>query len=132
MPRTRRHGAVPDLLPCPFCGGEAQFVMESDWLVPGEVMVTAWKVECSRCWASPKPNNYEGDKRLAAERWNRRAERECRDVSRREFFRCSWCGHSLEVQYDDSDLYDGDCVAGCFGYCPYCGARVEDGGDGDE
>lgn len=128
MPGKARREADPDLLPCTFCGGEAEFVEESEWIIPGKVKVTAWNVKCSRCWAAPKPNNFEGDKAVAARRWNSRAELTCRDVSRREFFRCSECGHSMEVEYDDSDLYDGDCVAGGFGYCPYCGAKVV-GGD---
>ena len=63
------------LLPCPFCGGEAKFVKTSDEIVPGRVELVAWNVKCSRCFASPLPNNYEGSKEAAAERWNRRAER---------------------------------------------------------
>ena len=125
MPGKEMRDAVPVLLPCPFCGGDAQFVMERDWVVPGKVMVTAWKVECSRCWASPKPNNYEGSKAVAAERWNRRAERTCRDFGGEEGtngegydFACSRCGYCCDLPQPN--------------FCPSCGARVEDGGDGDE
>lgn len=51
-------------------------------------------------------------------------ERTCRDVSGPEFFKCSACGHGIEVEYDDSRLYDGDDMAEDFKYCPYCGAKV--------
>lgn len=51
-------------------------------------------------------------------------ERACHDTSRSEFFKCSECGHSVEVEYSDSRLYDRGCLADDFDYCPYCGARV--------
>ena len=120
--RKASAGLTDGLKPCPFCGGSAELVPLGN---------LAYKARCTNCMAEVSHMHiglkYMGDdekKAEAAAVWNRRAERECRDVSRREFFRCSECGHSLEVQYGDSDLYDGDCVAGCFGYCPYCGARV--------
>lgn len=101
------------LLPCPFCGGEAKFVKTSDEIVPGRVELVAWNVRCSRCFASPLPNNYEGSKEAAAERWNRRAERTCHYVYDREIcaWRCSECGGLEPV---------GDHVS----YCPDCGAKV--------
>lgn len=52
--------------------------------------------------------------------------RTCKDVSRAEFFKCSACGHGIEVEYDDSRLYDGGYMADEFSYCPYCGAKVVD------
>lgn len=106
------------LLPCPFCGGEAKFVKTSDEIVPGDVLV-AWNVKCSRCFASLLPNNYEGSKEAAAKRWNRRAERTCRNVSTRyESFKCSKCGCAI---YDTSQI-GSDRVY----YCSDCGAKVVD------
>lgn len=62
---------MSELKSCPFCGGEAQYRKATDQI--GNLVASTWKVECSNCWASPLPNNYEGDKRVAAARWNRRA-----------------------------------------------------------
>lgn len=103
------------LLPCPFCGGEAKFVKTSDEIVPGRVELVAWNVRCSRCFASPLPNNYEGSKEAAAERWNRRAERTCRNLNPPSCrnFECSECGESSEFTPGFMP-----------NYCPHCGARV--------
>lgn len=113
------------LLPCPFCGGEAKFVKTSDEIVPVRVELVAWNVKCSRCFASPLPNNYEGSKEAAAERWNRRAERTCRAVLHRVEYQegvvahtCSECGEIL-VCFD----FEQD-PPKPIGYCPGCGARV--------
>ena len=112
------------LLPCPFCGGEAKFVKTSDEIVPGRVELVAWNVKCSRCFASPLPNNYEGSKEAVAERWNRRAERTCRvEVSHgfhgpgprfegnvwTMYHVCSECDGAIDR--DDA-------------YCKHCGAKV--------
>lgn len=100
------------LLPCPFCGGEAKFVKTSDEIVPGRVELVAWNVKCSRCFASPLPNNYEGSKEAAAKRWNRRAERTCsvEDVWTM-YHVCSECDGAIDR--DDA-------------YCKHCGAKVVD------
>ena len=109
-----------ELLPCPFCGGGAKFVKTSDVIVPGRVEVVAWNVKCSRCFASPLSNNYEGSKEAAAERWNRRAERTCRyvrdhmGVAGNWFCKCSECGAEFDERVVDRH----------FVYCPMCGAKV--------
>lgn len=70
-----RHVKSPvPLKPCPFCGGEAEMIQDTDEFVPGKIAVTAYIVKCSKCWAAPLPNNYEGKKEAAAARWNRRIE----------------------------------------------------------
>lgn len=49
----------------------------------------------------------------------------CNDVSEYEFFKCSECGHSVEIEYGDSKLYDSDgTMVTCFNFCPFCGAEV--------
>ena len=61
-----------ELRRCPFCGGEAEIRKEVDTSFMGGVAFIAYKVVCSKCWASPLPNNYYGDKQEAIELWNRR------------------------------------------------------------
>lgn len=61
-----------ELRRCPFCGGEAEIREEVDTSFMDGVAFVAYKVVCSKCWASPLPNNYYGDKQEAIELWNRR------------------------------------------------------------
>lgn len=61
-----------ELRRCPFCGGEAEIRKEVDTSFMDGVAFVAYKVVCSKCWASPLPNNYYGDKQEAIDRWNRR------------------------------------------------------------
>lgn len=58
------------LKPCPFCGGEAKYQKITDAM--GDVVFVGYIVKCTKCFAAPLPNNYTGDKKKAAERWNRR------------------------------------------------------------
>lgn len=57
---------------CPFCGGKA--VWEEDKDVFGDLVLTGYKIKCSKCWCSPFPNNYSGDRNRLADIWNRRYE----------------------------------------------------------
>lgn len=55
----------PELKPCPFCGGEAQFGIESGYV----------KVSCKECGISTKRLSASVEycaKQLIAETWNRR------------------------------------------------------------
>ena len=65
-----------ELLPCPFCGGEAYY------LTPEKEKGTAFetmRVECRKCGAVPfaisvyEGNTYEQKKQAIARQWNRRA-----------------------------------------------------------
>ena len=102
-----------ELKPCPFCGGEAKFVESRDSVIPGKLEVVAWNVQCSKCGASTLPNNYYGDKKEAANRWNTRAERTCRyEPTNRCTHVCTSCGREVET------LHLG------YNYCTSCGSKV--------
>src|SRR5574344_965151 len=107
-----------ELKPCPFCGSEARFVKVSDTM--GSMKLTAWKVQCSKCWCSPYPNNAHGDKNVVAQQWNTRAERTCHVVripmpSYPNMGECSECGWSSDNWTNER-----------FAHCPGCGAKVVD------
>lgn len=95
---------MSELLPCPFCGGEANTVLRN---------ADDWHVECHDCAA--KSGTY-GFKKYAIEAWNTRAERTCRMYRRgtsTDNRECSECGAS----------YRGD-VLYPLNFCPSCGAKV--------
>lgn len=56
-----------NLLPCPFCGGEAREVHYSKWGPPGNL---AWLIHCTRCHAMMAGTHH--DMNRAA--WNTRME----------------------------------------------------------
>ena len=96
------------LLPCPFCGGEAELT--------GFEAPEYW-VWCPNCKASTDAHT---GKQSAINAWNTRAERTCHDynASAREhgaylfMWRCSNCGESYDTEMDKLN------------YCPNCGAKV--------
>lgn len=99
------------LLPCPHCGGEAEFETYGG---------TACAVVCQACHSGTPTMRLEDGER-AVELWNRRAERTCHigmpviDWETGETdYRCSACGFSADPQ-DWAETYD------C---CPRCGSRV--------
>lgn len=121
---------MKDLLPCPFCGGEARIVVcDSE----GNVHDESYEVDpysglsyaiahgsddcCGECPVSTSdllPWLYETREEATAA-WNRRLERTCRKVPGRMKYgrrmpRCSECGQSLGDER--------------WAYCPSCGARV--------
>ena len=58
----------PKLLPCPFCGGKAEFQSKpSPWLT------AYWRVDCSECPENMVVFARGATKREATETWNRRA-----------------------------------------------------------
>ena len=101
-----------ELKPCPFCGGEARFETYGG---------TACAVVCQTCGCGT-PTMRLDDGMIAADLWNRRAERTCRMEYNEE-----WSGDELyptecyncsECHYMTSD--------GMPSYCPNCGAKVVD------
>lgn len=118
---------MAELLPCPFCGGEAEVQHQSrelygdvvDWYgvyckkqFCGFVSGQSSEAEAIAAW-----NTRADDYRQAAEYWQRMyeqtfAKRTCRDTGENEWhFVCSACGY-------EQNGYE------CWNYCPNCGAKV--------
>ncbi len=102
---------VTELLPCPFCGGEAYM---EDAEIDGRAYYIA---KCGTCCSTSGVMQMSRSK--AIEAWNTRAERTCcNDLKDSDFgnvwpiphFKCSTCG-GLFASYE-------------FDYCPSCGAKV--------
>lgn len=103
-----------DLKPCPFCGGEARFETYGG---------TACAVVCQTCGCGT-PTMRLDDGMIAADLWNRRAERTCRDLTPdSDKLTCSECGAESVGQVHQKPFIN------VFSYCPNCGARVEEASD---
>lgn len=89
------------LLPCPFCGGEAELTGF------GAPEVWVW---CPNCKASTDAHTCKGG---AIEAWNTRAERTCQLIEDSGLLHCSECGGVAEER-----------LWAYWSYCPNCGARV--------
>lgn len=105
--------ASSDLLFCPFCGGEAKEFTGED------AAPHRWTVECDSCGAHVGSDT----RHKARAKWNRRAERTCRNASfDPECFRCSECGAEDYTSDSLTMWHEGGPVDIC--YCPVCGARI--------
>lgn len=102
---------MTDLLPCPFCGGEAHISVSSD----------GYGIECAndRCldmMLDQLPSEAEA---IAA--WNTRAERTCHNMNKHGYslrLECSACGYG-SITTECRERKDKP-----QNYCPNCGARV--------
>ena len=103
-----------ELLPCPFCGGEAEIkrYQSGDW------QVICYHADGCIMLESDLDNCYWENVQTLARQWNTRAERTCkREKHGRKMdgswrMRCSECGYGI-----------GDKR---WNFCPKCGAKVAD------
>ena len=108
-----------ELLPCPFCGGEADVLLsQSRW---GQ-SYTIHHDALGKC-----PAEYVGSMQFATEAeaiaaWNARAERTCHNTHENRWFKCSACGYGFTDLYaeDESDINEQP------RYCPNCGRKAVD------
>lgn len=112
-----------DLLPCPHCGGEAKF-KEYKPTVSGVAICTGCGARSPIC----RGDHTGGWKKHAAEAWNRRAERTCRDTDHdTESITCSECGEITRETLFWVDVDGGETVKGHRPrFCSNCGARLVD------
>ena len=111
---------MSELLPCPFCGGEA-FVNDDPTGNGGKPHMSGnvglgrlWSVECDECGADA---GFWQDRDVAIAAWNSRVERTCEFtpdgmMDDRLWYSCSNCGGYITTDY------------GMPSYCPHCGART--------
>lgn len=112
---------MTDLMPCPFCGGEAHMQIGRADDGGKKFQVGCHDADCAGSVLEATVFYYEED---AVAAWNRRSERTCRPINvdrwdedgrlHKLFHRCSECGHELPYEAEK-----GHC-----GYCPHCGAKV--------
>ena len=115
-----------ELLPCPFCGGEAQVMhmdldsIEEGWKVWGVWCVDDLNAEDYRSHGHFIDNYATEAEAIAV--WNARAERTCRNTHENRWFKCSACGYGFTDLYaeDESDINEQP------RYCPNCGCKAVD------
>lgn len=102
---------MTELLPCPFCGGEAIVQPTYDIDTSERDGYFAW---CSNyeCECKPQTRDYLTEAE-AIEAWNTRVERTCNNATLvAGWFVCSSCGYQENYFGDRNN------------YCPNCGAKV--------
>ena len=125
---------MTELLPCPFCGGEAELKPTYDLDADEIDGWFAWCCTANDCTTHPMTNDYL-TRAEAIEAWNTRTERTCEDVDMYSAqFVCSECGAIVHLEDDcgyytiRTDEYDGDFDSRdklrMLRYCPNCGAKV--------
>lgn len=104
---------MPELKPCPFCGGEANYQ---------GFELNNYCVYCRRCGSSTR--KYYATKEEASEAWNRRVDVAPVRHGRWECTKpCPVCGEDRFKGLDADIWADWEPP-----YCPNCGAKM-DGGD---
>lgn len=123
---------MSELLPCPFCGGEAQVQHQSRELY-GDV-VDWYGVYCKKQFCGYVSGQSTEAEAIAA--WNSRAkppcgggycplcgaaERTCRNLDKHHniMFKCSECGHWECQDFDGEKI-----LPQTWNYCPNCGCKV--------
>ena len=119
---------MSELLPCPFCGGEAEVLndLRKPEFYPFSVHCTeciSWsntystEAEAIAAWNSRA--DYHGYEQAAIESWesikawNSRAERTCEIVYKGDlWWKCKSCGEEMRTIKSDPN------------YCPNCGCKV--------
>ena len=107
---------MSELLPCPFCGGEADVIDYDD---------ECWVAHQCANGTSVETNSYETEAEAIAA-WNSRAERTCKwelehSGTPYDKWRCSKCGYLFVEPRCDQGYTDLEP-----NYCPNCGAKVVD------
>ena len=95
---------------CPFCGGEAEHIVDVWDYIDRSHLVRCKNPECNG-WCV----QYYDTEEEAVKAWNTRKERTCHNLSSKygEFL-CSECRDGLWTGLDDDEI----------AYCPHCGAKV--------
>jgi Lar family restriction alleviation protein len=110
---------MSELLPCPFCGGEAQMGINK------ESTVREYFVGCMNChirlYKIGYKRFYTEAEAIAA--WNTRAERTCRIEGRYGNQYCTCCGEMVGTWDSESELCVSSNMVELWNYCPNCGAR---------
>lgn len=108
---------MTELLPCPFCGGEAEIHPSDDWDV--NLTGATYFIWCDKCETRGDYYNTEAE---AIAAWNTRAERMCHPKP------TAWGGSGYHVSMcsECGGAFHGSPAAGVGfpNFCPNCGAKV--------
>lgn len=101
-----------ELLPCPFCGGEAE-ILTAESMHGGYL----FGIMCNDCRSRGDVFDTEAE---AIEAWNTRAERTCMGESDLSEWVCSEC----QCWIPTGITHENKERVSTWNYCPHCGAKV--------